>query len=246
MEATFQDQVVFVTGAARGIGQAIASAFLERGAKVVMADLLEVKDAVPEAQRGRVLPLVGDLTDRENVTSFVEKAVETFGRVDVLVNNAGVVRLGPAEALSQEDWDLTTQINLTAPFMLTQEVGKRMIAQRGGKIVNIASQAAAIALDEHVAYCASKAGLVAMTKVWALEWAKHNINVNAVGPTVVLTELGKQAWAGEKGDMMKEKIPLGRFALPEEVAQTVLFLASDAAAMITGQMVLVDGGYTVQ
>ena len=236
-----------MTGAARGIGQAIASAFLERGAKVVMADLLdEVKDAVPEAQRGRTLPLVGDLTDRKNVTSFVEKSVETFGRIDVLVNNAGVVRLGPAETLSQEDWDLTTQVNLTAPFMLTQEVGKRMIEQGRGKIVNIASQAAEIALDGHVAYCASKAGLVAMTKVWALEWAKHNINVNAVGPTVVLTELGKQAWAGEKGEVMKEKIPLGRFALPEEVAQTVLFLASDAAAMITGQMVLVDGGYTIQ
>ena len=239
--------MVFVTGAARGIGQAIASAFLARGAKVVMADLLdEVKDAVPAAQRGRTLPLVGDLTSRENVTSFVEKSIETFGRVDVLVNNAGVVRLGSAETLSQEDWDLTTHVNLTAPFMLTQEVGKRMIEQGGGKIVNIASQAAEIALDGHVAYCASKAGLVAMTKVWALEWAKHNINVNAVGPTVVLTELGRQAWAGEKGDMMKEKIPLGRFALPEEVAQTVLFLASDAAAMITGQMVLVDGGYTIQ
>ncbi|CAN5905752.1 D-threitol dehydrogenase [soil metagenome] len=240
----FEDKVVFVTGAARGIGQAIAHAFLARGAKVVGADLLEMAEA--RAQPDRTLSLVGDLTSRENVLEFVEKAVATFGRIDVLVNNAGVVRLAPAEALSQADWDLTLGVNLTAPFMMTQEVGKQMIRQRSGKIVNIASQAADVALEQHVAYCASKAGLLAMTRVWALEWARYNINVNAVGPTVVLTELGKQAWSGEKGEAMKEKIPLGRFALPEEVAHTVLFLASDAAQMITGQMVLVDGGYTIQ
>ena len=142
----FQDQIVFVTGAARGIGNAIASAFLECGAKVVAADLLEVETALSEAHRDNVLPLVGDLTDKANVTSFVQQSVEKFGRIDVLVNNAGVVRLDPAESLSKEDWDLTLEVNLTAPFVLTQEVGKQMIAQQGGKIVNIASQAAEIAL----------------------------------------------------------------------------------------------------
>ena len=156
----FQDQVVFVTGAARGIGNAIASAFLECGAKVVAADLLEeVETALPEAHRDNILPLVGDLTDKKNVVSFVQESVKKFGRIDVLVNNAGVVRLDPAESLSKEDWDLTLNVNLTAPFVLTQEVGKQMIEQQGGKIVNIASQAAEIALEEHVAYCASKAGL---------------------------------------------------------------------------------------
>jgi glycerol dehydrogenase len=110
----------------------------------------------------------------------------------------------------------------------------------------LASQAALVALDQHLAYCASKAAIVSMTKVLALEWARHGINVNAIAPTVVLTELGKQAWAGEKGEAMKQKIPLQRFALPEDIAATALFLASDAANMITGETIVVDGGFTIQ
>ena len=138
-------------------------------------------------------------------------------------------------------------VNLKAVYLLSQVVGRRMIARgEGGKIVNLASQAGLIALDRHLAYCASKAGVISLTKVLALEWGKHGINVNSISPTVVLTELGKKAWAGEVGEAMKKKIPFGRFAQPEEIAACALFLASGAADMVHGENLVIDGGYTVQ
>lgn len=121
-----------------------------------------------------------------------------------------------------------------------------MIESGGGRIVNLASQAAVIGLDRHVAYCASKAAVVGMTKVLAMEWAPHGINVNAVSPTIVETALGKKAWAGELGERAKLQIPVGRFAQPEEIAGLVLYLVSDAAKMITGENVVIDGGYSIQ
>jgi 2-deoxy-D-gluconate 3-dehydrogenase len=121
-----------------------------------------------------------------------------------------------------------------------------MIKQRYGKIINIASKAGLVALPKHAAYMASKAGLIGVTKILALEWAGYNINVNAIAPTVILTELGKKAWAGEVGEAMKKKIPVGRFGYPEEVAAAALFLASDASNLITGETLVIDGGYTIQ
>lgn len=139
------------------------------------------------------------------------------------------------------------ELNLKASFLVAQVAGNAMIQQgRGGKIVNIASQASIVALDKHVAYCASKAAIVSMTQVLAMEWAPHKINVNAISPTVILTELGKKAWAGEVGEAMKKQIPIGRFGYPEEVAASALFLASDAANLITGENLVIDGGYTIQ
>ena len=129
---------------------------------------------------------------------------------------------------------------------MAQFVGREMIKGKGGKIINLASQAGVVGLDKHVAYCTSKAGIIGMTKVLALEWAEFHINVNSISPTVVLTELGKKAWAGEVGEAMKKKIPVGRFAFPEEIAAVALFLASDAAAMITGENIVIDGGFTIQ
>jgi glycerol dehydrogenase len=240
------NKVALVTGAARGIGKAIALIFARQGAKVVGLDLSpDVRELSAELGNA-VLPLVVDVTREEQINTALEKSLETFERIDILVNNAGVVRLSPAEEHSNEDWDLTMNVNLRAPFLMSRAVGKIMIAQQSGKIINLASQAALVALDQHLAYCASKAAIVSMTKVFALEWARYGINVNAIAPTVVLTELGKQAWAGEKGEAMKQKIPLQRFALPEDIAATALFLASDAANMITGETIVVDGGFTIQ
>jgi glycerol dehydrogenase len=240
------NKVALITGAARGIGKAIAFMFARQGAKVVGFDLSPDVNQLSTELGDAFLPLTVDVTREEQINAALEKSLETFGRIDVLVNNAGVVRLSPAEEHSNEDWDLTINVNLRAPFLMSRAVGKIMIAQRSGKIINLASQAALVALDQHLAYCASKAAIVSMTKVLALEWARYNINVNAIAPTVVLTELGKQAWAGEKGEAMKQKIPLQRFALPEDIAATALFLASDAANMITGETIVVDGGFTIQ
>jgi NAD(P)-dependent dehydrogenase (short-subunit alcohol dehydrogenase family) len=169
-----------------------------------------------------------------------------FGRIDILVNNAGVSVLAPAEDLAVSGWDTTLAVNLKGTFLMSQAVGKHMLAARSGKIINIASQAASVALKYHAAYCASKAGVVGLTKVLAYEWAGRGVTVNALSPTIVMTDLGRKAWEGPSGDAMKALIPAGRFAEPEEIAAVALFLASEASNMINGADVLVDGGYTIQ
>jgi len=243
------DRVAMVTGAARGIGKAIAQLYAEKGADVILVDMLEDVNEVAASlsQFGRKgLPLVADITKIDQVKRVVEESIREFQRIDILVNNAGIVLLDDAENLQDGDWEKTIAINLTAPFIMSKYVGREMIKRKSGKIVNIASQAGIIALDKHVAYCTSKAGIIGLTKVLALEWAEHSINVNAISPTVVLTELGKKAWAGEVGEAMKKKIPVRRFGYPEEIAAVALFLASDAADMITGENVVIDGGYSIQ
>lgn len=243
------NKVALVTGAARGIGKAIAILFAEKKANVILVDLLdEVKEVASSLEKlgVKTLPLVVDVSKTENIHKMVADSIKAFGKIDILVNCAGVVFLEDAENISEEYWDKTMAINLKAPFMIAQTVGREMIKMKSGKIINIASQASIIALDKHIAYCSSKAAIIGMTKVLAIEWAEFNINVNAVSPTVVLTDLGKKAWAGEVGEAMKKKIPVGRFGYPEEIAASVLFLASDAADMITGANLVIDGGYTIQ
>lgn len=176
----------------------------------------------------------------------VDGVLAAFGGVDILVNSAGVVLLAPADQLPLDYWDKTIAVNLKGTFLVSQAVGKSMIAAgRGGKIVNLASQAGTVAIDGHVAYCASKFGVIGLSKVLAAEWGKHHICVNTILPTVVLTELGKKAWDGPKGEALKLRIPSGRFALPEEIAAAAMFLASNGADMVNGADLLVDGGYTI-
>ena len=167
------------------------------------------------------------------------------GAMDILVNSAGVVHLASALEISTEMWDATIAVNLTSSFRMAQAAGRVMTTAGYGRIINLASQASVIALDQHVAYCASKAAIVGMTKVLAAEWARSGVTVNAVSPTVVETPLGKLAWAGEKGDAMRKLIPVGRFARPEEVAALIAYLAGEQAGMITGENILIDGGYSV-
>ena len=243
------NKVALITGGAAGIGRAIADLFGQKGAKLVLVDKSDsVRDVASELSANGIdsLGLAADITIRTNIEQVVEEASSRFGSLDILVNNAGVVLLAPAEELTDEAWDVTMAVNLKAPYMISQIVGRKMIAQRSGKIINLASQAGLVALDQHLAYCASKAAIISLTKVLAYEWGRYKINVNSISPTVVLTELGKKAWAGEIGEAFKAKIPLGRFAYPEEIAAAALFLASDAADMISGENLVVDGGYTIQ
>ena len=244
-----QDRVALVTGAARGIGAAVARALAVNGASVALVDLLDEVHEQAEAlqtEGHHVHAIQADITTAEACGEVVERAVSNLGQLDILVNNAGVVRLAPAEALSDDDWDLTMSVNLRAPFLMARAAFGPLARSTAGRIINVASQAAVVGIDQHVAYCTSKAGVIGLTNVLAIEWAKHGITTNAVGPTVVLTDLGKQAWAGEKGEAMKAKIPVGRFALPEEVAASVVFLASDDAAMINGHHLVIDGGFVIQ
>lgn len=238
-------RTALVTGAASGIGAAVARAFAAKGAHVALADMdLARAEEVARGLGARAYAL--DVTDPASVEAAVAALLSDMGRIDVLVNSAGIVDLAPAEDISLRSWQRTLDVNLTGSFLVAQAVGRAMIAQGGGRIINLASQAGTVAIEEHVAYCASKFAVVGMTKTLALEWGRHGITVNSISPTVVMTELGKAAWAGEKGERAKTQIPVGRFAEPEEVAAAAVFLASDAAAMINGADLLVDGGYTVR
>lgn len=246
---SLEGKVAMVTGAAQGIGKAIAEMYAEKGADLVLVDLKADVSATEDVVKGfgrKAVSVVADLTKTDQINGAVAQAISTFGRIDILANNAGVVFLDDAENLSEDEWDKTMAVNLKAVFMVAQAVGREMIKAGSGKIVNMASQAGLVALDNHVAYCASKAGVIAITRNLALEWGQFNINVNSISPTVILTELGKKAWAGEVGEAMKKLIPAGRFGYPEEVAGVALFLASDAANLITGENIVIDGGYTIK
>lgn len=247
LDFSLTGKVALVTGGASGIGAAIASAFAAKGARVAVADLNESgAQAHAAALATESSGFRCDVSDPASVAATVDAVADTFGRIDILVNSAGVARLAPAEDLTLADWESTIDINLKGTFLMCQTVGRRMLADGGGSIVNLASQAASVALDQHVAYCASKFGVVGVSKVLAAEWGGRGIRVNTISPTVVLTELGHKAWDGPRGDALKKLIPIGRFAYPPEIAAAAVYLASDAAAMVTGTDLVVDGGYTVK
>jgi D-threitol dehydrogenase (NAD+) len=187
-----------------------------------------------------------DVSNPNSVRTTVDGVIAEFGRVDILVNCAGVALIEPATDLTLESWESTLNINLKGTFLLCQNVGRHMLRAGRGRIISIASQAASVGLEGHAAYCASKAGLLGLTRALAVEWGNRGVTVNTISPTVVLTELGRAVWAGEKGEAFKKLIPSGRFAYPDEVAATALFLASEAASMINGTDILVDGGYTAR
>jgi NAD(P)-dependent dehydrogenase (short-subunit alcohol dehydrogenase family) len=240
-------QIALVTGGASGIGAAIAEAFASKGATVAVLDInADIARVKADALGNGAKAFVCDVSNVESVNKAVADTLAAFGSIDIAVNSAGVAYLAPAEDLSLDYWDKTININLKGSFLITQAVGRAMIAAgKGGKIINMASQAGTVAIEEHVAYCASKFGVIGMSKTFAAEWGKYGICVNTISPTVVLTELGKKAWAGEKGEAAKKRIPTGRFAYPEEVAAAAVFLASAGANMINGADLLIDGGYTI-
>ncbi|NMA13677.1 MAG: D-threitol dehydrogenase [Clostridia bacterium] len=246
---SLERKVAVITGAAKGIGKAIALIFAQKGADLVLVDFdKEVDHILKQIEKldRRAVFVQGDITKPETLQKILNVGLKEYGKIEILINNAGISRLDDAENLSEKDWDDVIAVNLTAQFRLAQVIGRQMIQKRYGKIVNIASKAGLVALPKHAAYMASKAGLIGVTKILAMEWAKYNINVNAIAPTVILTEMGEKAWAGDVGEAMKSKIPVGRFGYPEEVAAAALFLACDASNLITGETLVIDGGYTIQ
>jgi NAD(P)-dependent dehydrogenase (short-subunit alcohol dehydrogenase family) len=212
-----------------------------------LADLNPNVDAAAKKLGPQNIGVAGNVCDTAYRKSAIEAGIKTFGKIDILINSAGIVALEKAEAISEDFWNKTINVNLTASFMMALVFGAYLINNKlPGCIVNIASQAGTIALDKHVAYCASKGGIISMTKVLAFEWGKYGIRVNCISPTVVLTELGHKAWDGPEGEAFKKEIPAERFAEPDEIAAIIAFLCSENAAMITGHNLLIDGGYTIR
>lgn len=247
LDYSLQGKTAIITGGAAGIGHATAEFFHKKGVNVVLADLNSKLDEVAKEIGENTIGVVGNVCDVDYPTKVISEAAAAFDKVDILVNCAGIVALDNAETISADAWNRTININLSACFFMAQAVGKYMIDNHvNGSIVNMASQAGVIALDKHVAYCAAKGGIIAMTKVMAKEWGTYGIRVNAVAPTVVLTALGHKAWDGPVGDAFKKTIPAERFAEPEEIASVIAFLCSKGAGMITGHNLLVDGGFTIQ
>jgi NAD(P)-dependent dehydrogenase (short-subunit alcohol dehydrogenase family) len=238
-----------VTGASKGIGAEICRVLADAGADVVAVardrqGLLEAKAAV-EAMGRRCLVVEADLATVDGPRAAARAALAAWGGVDILVNNAGITAIESIIEAKVESWDRIMAVNLRAPFLLAQALAPGMIERRAGKIVNISSQTSEVALDRHAAYMASKNGLNALTKVMTVEWAHHNIQSNAVCPTVIMTPMGEMVWGDPAiGDPMRAKIPLGRFGKTVEIADLVLFLASPASDLITGQIIFADGGYT--
>ena len=240
-------KTALVTGGAAGIGNEIVRTFLQKGVKVALLDRLDTIDQVAKnLGSDNAIGIQVDVTNKKQVDQAVKKVVDHFGRIDIAVNCAGVALLDAAETLSEEMWNATININLTGTYWVAQAVGNVMLKQKSGSIINMASQAGVIALQKHAAYCASKAGVIGLTHVLALEWGPHGINVNAISPTVVLTELGKKAWAGKVGEDMKAQIPMRRFAEPEQIAAAAVYLASSEASIVNGANLVIDGGFTIQ
>ena len=243
-------QVALVTASARGIGRACALALARAGADIILGLKDKASGAGLAAEiraLGReALPVQMDVTKMDEIEAAVREGFEHFKHIDILVNNAGISRLNLAENVTEQDFDAVLNINLKGTFFVSQAVGRIMIQQKFGRIINIGSQAGFIALRTEAVYCMSKAAISHLTKCLALEWAPYNITVNAVAPTFVETPGTEPALADEAfHQWVLDSIPLGRIGDVAEVAAPVVFLASPAASLITGATLMVDGGWTI-
>ena len=245
-------RVALVTGAARGLGRAISLALAHAGAYVALGLRDVHADAGLAAEirnMGRkALPLQMDMRKMDQISSAVVEAVKHFGRIDILVNNAGIAPENPAENVTLEDFDATLAVNLKGTFFASQAAGRLMIRQKSGTIINMSSQAAFAALPTESIYCMTKAAIAHLTKCLAVEWGKHGITVNAVAPTFIRTPGTESALsdAAFHADTVERIAALHRIGEPMEVAGAVVFLASPAASLITGETILIDGGWTAR
>lgn len=250
MSQSFENKVVVVTGAAKGIGKQIAKRFYDGGAKLAICSApMDYTDEILTELAGddtaRILGKAADLTKLEELNAFMDDVLAKFGRIDVQVNNAGVYMVKPSAEVTEGQWDLTLDVNLKSQFFASQRAARDMIARgEPGVIVNIASINAQSVVPNSAAYCVSKAGVQMLTRCLAKDWGEFGIRVNAVGPGSIPTDINKDIYAQPgKLDALKARLPLGRQGTANEIANGVLFLASDDASYITGQTLFVDGGW---
>ena len=242
------EAVVVVTGAARGIGKRVCLELAEKGFGVAANDLDSPDETVEELRSAgaEALALPGDVSDETTVRAMFKAVMDEFGRVDVLVNNAGVSTIVPAEETTLADWNRTLAVNLTGPFLTCREFGKAMLDAGSGSIVNVSSVAGLLGVGDRAAYNASKHGLIGLTRTLAAEWGGRGVRVNAVCPGWVKTEMDDedQAGGGYTDSDIEGRVPMARFATPEDVARAVAFLAdSEQSGFVNGHTLSVDGGW---
>jgi NAD(P)-dependent dehydrogenase (short-subunit alcohol dehydrogenase family) len=241
-------KVAVVIGGTSGIGRAIAHGLAEAGADVVPTSrrIEQVEAAAKEIEeRGRrTLRLTSDVSDRDSLQKLVDECVKEFGKIDILVNSAGRTKRQPTLDFSEEDWNDIMETNLSGTLRACQIFGRHFIERKYGRIINIASLSTFVSLFEVAAYSASKAAVASLTKSLAIEWAKHGVNVNAIAPGVFKTDLNRNLLEStERGKEFLTRTPMGRFGKVEELAGAAIFLASDAASFVTGEVLVVDGGF---
>jgi NAD(P)-dependent dehydrogenase (short-subunit alcohol dehydrogenase family) len=241
-------RVAIVTGAAQGIGRAIALVLAKQGFALALNDLRAPAETIEDTgSRRQSLQFIGDISDENAVAEFAEKVKCKWGRVDVLVNNAGISSIAPAEDTALYEFRRVLEVNLVAPFILCRVFGSMMLAQRSGSIINIASIAGLMGIADRVAYNASKHGMIGLTRTLAAEWGGRGVRCNAVCPGWVKTpmDVADQASSGYTDNDITDRVPMGRFASPEDIAAAVSFLADpEQSAFINGQTIAVDGGWT--
>ena len=240
-------RVAIVTGGGTGIGAATARLLAHHGADVVIAsrtieNLERTADSVRALGGGRCLVVPTDVKDEEQVMRMTNRAIEEFGRIDILINNAGGTRMAPLKALSTKSWDSVFDLNVRSAYLCTREAGRYMIEQRGGAIVNISSTSGSSGVKGGAHYASAKAALQMFTKVTAGEWGRYGIRANCIAAGMISSPRAVAAWKAAKLDLSGTGILLGRTGTPEEVANTILFFVSDAASYVTGQTLFVDGG----
>lgn len=244
-------KVAIVTGGARGLGKTFSLALADAGAHVAIADILmPLAEAVAKEIEGsgnRALAANLDVTQAESVREMVDKVTDHFGGIDILVNNAGIQCISAAEDFALEDWNRVININLTGVFLCTQAVGKTMIGRKKGKIINISSLFGTLGSPHTAAaYNSSKGGVINLTKSLAVEWGKYNINVNAIAPSIIETDLTRDRLDNkEYSDLWIDRTPLERIGRPEDLSGAIIYLSSGASDFVTGHTIMVDGGYSV-
>jgi len=248
---SLEGKTALVTGSAQGLGKEIALSLAKNGASLILSDIDNTEETAKEIENigSPYISIIGDISDEKHVKKLTENAIAECRKVDILVNNAGISQLSytPTEDLPIEEWDKIIRVNLRGTFLCCKYIGKQMIKNGGGNIINISTTAGITGVSRAPGYCASKAGIILLTKSLALEWARYNIHVNTIAPHYLETEMTKGLRASDKiYNGLSKQIPLNRFGKTSEVIGAVLLLSSNASSYMTGTIIVIDGGFLAQ